>query len=153
VIQDHLKVCREVLVFLLMLLELLDSFLGTRVEKSPWWYRPDGDVTFDLRARSATMLHRDVTLIGALEACLSGRQARKSVSINFPTFTDGAGVTAKIDGMACPSPKAVKIRLCESRIVSRAAGSRAPFCVAVGVLSILATIKISQRSIWLVLCQ
>jgi hypothetical protein len=56
------------------------------------------------------MLHRDVTCMGALEAWLCGRQARKSVSINFSTFVDAAGVTAKIDGMACPSISALEVR-------------------------------------------
>ncbi|MGH9733753.1 MAG: hypothetical protein ACRD8A_04080 [Candidatus Acidiferrales bacterium] len=40
-------------------------------------------------------------------------QVLKSVSINFSTFVDAAGVAAKIDGMACPSAKVLKVKLCE----------------------------------------
>ena len=34
----------------------------------------------------------------------------KSVSINFSTFVDAAGVTAKIDGTACPSISTLEAR-------------------------------------------
>jgi hypothetical protein len=35
----------------------------------------------------------------------------KSVSISFGTFVDAAGVAAISDGMVCPSPKVLKVRL------------------------------------------
>jgi hypothetical protein len=102
---------------LLTLLDLRDSFLGTRVEKrlegtgveEDKWPDVTSVVTLTRRVGNAT-LHRDVTFIGALEARLSGRQARRSVPISSASFVDVAGVTAKIDGRACPSVSVLEAR-------------------------------------------
>ena len=85
-----------------------------------------------------TTLHRAVT--------------SKSVSINFGSFVDAAGVTAKIDGTAGPSPKVVKVTLEEQRILRRRAGSGAPFCIGFA-LSIVAHIKMSNPSKYFIVCQ